>query len=137
MWKVAIMATFLCFMADYPNPGTFSYSIAGTNTLTDVTAKPTALLHISVAQNGGSAGFLQIYNNGSANAAAGAGTPDFAIAVPSGTQGAGTPATRDINYGPFGRELTKGLSYLWAAGPTGTVAHGVNATVDITYTRRI
>lgn len=113
--------------------GTYHYNAAGTNTLTQVTKNPTNIFHISVAQNGGSAGFLQIYNNASADA--GAGTPDFVIPLNSGTSGAGTPATRDIYYQPYGRELSGGLSYLWAAGPTGTVAHGVNATVDITLDR--
>lgn len=122
-------------MPDFLSPGTYSYSIAGTNTLIQVSAKPSILYHVSVSHNGGSAGFLQLYNNGSATASAG--TPDFVIPVSSGTSGAGTPAARDILYGPSGRELTAGLSYLWAAGPTGTVAHGVNAIVDITHKRNI
>lgn len=113
--------------------GTYSYSAAGTNTLTQVTANPTTLYHISIAQNGGSAGFLQVYNNGSA--AASAGTPDFVIPLNSGTSGAGTPATRDVVYSQYGRQMDGGLSYLWAAGQTGTVAHGVNAVVDITLAR--
>ena len=113
--------------------GTYSYNAAGSNTLTQVTANPTTLYHISVYQNGGSAGFLQVYNNSSASADAG--TPTFVIPVNSGTSGAGTPAERQVPYGPYGRQMDGGLSYLWAAGPTGTVAHGVNATVDITLAR--
>ena len=112
----------------------FSYSVAGTNTLTQVDAGPVTLHHISVSHQGGSVGYLQVYNNASADA--GAGTPDFTIAVNSGTAAAGTPtlmAYRDIKYGAYGRQLDGGLSYLWAAGATGTVAHGVNAVVDITY----
>ena len=109
----------------------FNYSAAGTNTLTQVDAGPSVLFHLSVAQTGGSAGFLQFYNNGSADA--GAGTPDFAVALASGTSGAGTPSTRDIVFGQHGRAMNGGVSYLWAAGATGTVAHGVNATVDLTF----
>lgn len=118
-------------MSDFIIPGTFSYSLAGTNTLAQVSGTPTVLYHISISQTGGSAGFLQIYNNPSAGATAG--SPDFVIPLPSGTSGAGTPTFREVDYGPSGRGLNKGLSYLWAAGGTGTVAHGVNATVDITY----
>ena len=119
--------------------GTYSYSIAGTNTPTQVTANPTTLYHIVVSHNGGSAGFLQIYNNGT-NQVQGPGgteigTPAFAIPVNSGTSGAGTPGLREITYGPFGRQMDAGLSYLWSAGPTGTVVHGVNCTVDITLAR--
>ena len=113
--------------------GTYSYNVAGTNTLTQVSANPTALYHFSVSHNGGSAGFLQVYDNGSADA--GAGTPSFVIAISSGTANAGTPSFRDIQYGPFGRQMNGGISYLFAAGPTGTVAHGVNAVVDITHAR--
>lgn len=115
--------------------GTLYYDTAGTNTLKQVTSNPTKLFHISISQNGGSAGFLQVYNNGTADAVAG--TPDFTIALGSGTSGAGTPAFRDINYGEYGRQLNGGLSYLWAAGATGTVAHGVNVTVDITHDKVI
>lgn len=118
-------------MPDIAQPGTYSYSAVGSNTPVQVTADPTALYHISVAQNGGSAGYLQVYNNGTG--AVGAGTPDFVIAVPSGTFGAGTPSYRDVSYNPYGRKMDGGLSYLWAAGETGTVAHGVNAIIDISY----
>lgn len=121
-------------MADFPQGGTYSYDASGTNTISQVTPDPTTLYHISVTNNGGSLGYLQIYNNGTQQA--GAGTPDFAIPVHSGTAGAGTPsfkADRDVVYGPYGRRMDGGLSYLWAAGATGTVAHGVNAIVDITY----
>ena len=113
--------------------GTFSYSIAGTNTPTQVTANPTTLFHLSVSQFGGSMGYLQVYNNGSADL--GAGTPDFTIPLNSGTVGAGTPAFRDVAFGPYGRQMDGGISYLWSAGPTGTVVHGVNAVVDITHAR--
>lgn len=118
-------------MADVPKGGELSYSVAGTNTLTQVTPDPTTLYQVSVSQTGGSVGFLQVYNNGSA--AAGAGTPDFVIPLNTGTSGAGTPSFRDVQFGPYGRQMSGGLSYLWAAGATGTVVHGVNATVDITY----
>jgi hypothetical protein len=114
--------------------GTYSYSTVGTNTLTQVSAVGAVkLLDIHVSHVGGSVGYLQFYNGGSANGSAG--TPTFAVAVFSGTAGAGTPsfnASRDLAY-PQGRQFNTGLSYLWAAGPTGTVAHGVNAIVDITY----
>lgn len=121
-------------MSDFIVPGTFNYSRVGSNTLVQVSGTPTTLYHISVSHQGGSIGFLQIYNNGSASATAG--SPDFVIAVDSGTTIASNPsfqAARDIVYGPAGRGLSNGLSYLWAAGGTGTVAHGVNAIVDITY----
>ena len=114
--------------------GTYSYSIAGTNTLTQVQpAGALKLLDIHVTNIGGSTGYLQLYNGGSANGSAG--TPTFTIPVFSGTAGAGTPtfpAFRDIFY-PQGRQFSTGLSYLWSAGGTGTVAHGANAIVDITY----
>ena len=119
------------FMADFANPGTYSYNGAGSNTPVQVTANPTVLYQVSVSQTGGSAGFLQLYNNGTFDV--GAGTPDFVIPLNSGTSGAGTPAFRDVVFGPYGRQMSAGLSYLWAAGATGTVAHGVNAVVDIGY----
>lgn len=112
----------------------FSYSNAGSNTLTQVDAGPVTLYSIHVSHQGGSVGFLQFYNNGSADA--GAGTPDFALAVNSGTAAAGTPtlmAHRDVVLGAYGVQLDAGLSYLWAAGATGTTAHGVNANVTLTY----
>ena len=118
-------------MADFANPGTYSYSIAGTNTLTEVTANPTVLYQVSVSQFGGSMGYLQIYNNGTFDA--GAGTPTFTIPLNSGTSGAGTPSFRDVVFGPYGRQMSGGLSYLWSAGPTGTVVHGVNVLVDVTF----
>ena len=118
-------------MADLREPGTYSYSIAGTNTLTQVTADPTVLYQVGVSQFGGSMGYLQIYNNGTFDS--GAGTPAFTIPLNSGTSGGGTPSFRDVIFGPSGRQMSAGLSYLWAAGGTGTVAHGVNAIVDITY----
>lgn len=121
-------------MTDYINSGTWNFNRNGSNTLTQVSGTPTVLYHLSVSHQGGSIGFLQLYNNGSATA--GAGTPDFVIAVDSGTTVASSPsfqASRDIIYGPSGRGLNQGLSYLWSATGTGTVAHGVNAIVDITY----
>lgn len=118
-------------MADVLRPGTYSYNAAGTNTLTQVIAGPSVIYQISMAQNGGSMGYLQLYNNGTQDA--GAGTPDFTIPLSSGTSGAGTPSFRDVAFGPSGRIMSGGISYLWAAGPTGTVAHGVNCLVDITY----
>ena len=116
--------------------GTYSYSAGGTNTPTQVTANPTTLYHISVTNLGGSIGYLQVYNNGTIDI--GAGTPSFTIPVNSGTSGAGTPSfesERDVVYGAYGRQMDGGLSYIWAAGATGTVAHGVNAIVDITHAR--
>ena len=115
-------------------PGTYSYSVTGTNTITQVIAGPAVLYHISASHIGGSVGYLQIYNNGTQHSTAG--EPTFAVAIYSGTAAAGTPsfeATRDIVYGPYGRKMSGGISYLWAAGATGTAAHGVNVTVDITY----
>ena len=114
--------------------GTYYYTAAGSNTLLQLTPDPTTLYHVSVSHQGGSVGYLQIYNNGTSDA--GAGTPTFTVAVQAGTGAAGTPdfeATRDITYGPYGRVMDAGLSVLFAAGATGTVAHGVNAIVDITY----
>lgn len=114
--------------------GTYSYSNAGTNTLIQVEAKGAVkLLDIHVTNPGGSIGYLQIYNGGSANGSAG--TPTYTIPVNSGTAATGTPSFasfRDIVY-PQGRQFNNGLSYLWAAGGTGTVAHGVNAVIDIGY----
>ena len=118
-------------MADFANPGTYSYSVAGSNTLTQVTADPTVLYQVSVSQFGGSMGYLQVYNNGTFDA--GAGTPTFTIPLNSGTSGGGTPAFRDVVFGPYGRQMSAGLSYLWAAGAPGTVAHGVNAVVDLSF----
>ena len=118
-------------MADFANPGTYSYGIAGSNTLVEVTANPTVLYQVSVSNFGGSMGYLQIYNNGTFDS--GAGTPTFTIPLNSGTSGAGTPTFRDIVFGPYGRQMSAGLSYLWAAVTTGTVAHGVNAVVDFGY----
>ena len=112
----------------------FSYSAAGTNTLIQVDAGPCVLYHISVTNNSGSVGYLQLYNNGSADA--GAGTPDFTIAVHSGTAAAGTPsfaAYREVSYGAAGRAMNGGISYLWATGATGTAAQPVNSVVDISY----
>ena len=117
-------------MADYPQGGTFHTSIEGTNTLTQVTKDPTILYSLSVAQFGGSMGYLQVYNNGTQQAVAG--EPSFIVPLSTGTF-TGTPSTRDISFGPFGRQMDGGLSYLWAAGGTGTVAHGVNAMVDISF----
>lgn len=105
-----------------------AYSAAGTNTIVEVSDNPTTLTNISVEQFGGSGGWLQIYNNGTKDATAG--SPDLAYGVGAGTFTAGTPATRDLIF-PGGLGLNKGASYLWAAGATGTVAHGVNARVTI------
>ena len=114
--------------------GTFSYSNAGTNTLTQVETSPAVLYSVHVSHQGGSVGFLQIYNNGTADA--GAGTPDVVFAINSGTAAAGTPsmmAYRDVDLGAAGMGFNGGLSYLWAAGATGTTAHGVNANLTIVY----
>lgn len=118
-------------MPDILEAGTYSYNAAGSNTLIQVTNYPTVLYSVHLANNGGSMGYLQVYNNGTSDA--GAGTPTFTIPLNSGTSGAGTPALRDVVFGPSGRKMDAGLSYLWAAGPTGTVAHGVNCLVDISY----
>ena len=121
-------------MALIDRGASFSYSAAGTNTLTQVDAGPVTLFSVHVSHQGGSVGFFHIYNNGSADA--GAGTPDMVFAVNSGTAGAGTPTLmthRDIVFGPYGAQLDGGLSYLWTTAVTGTAAHGVNALVDITY----
>ena len=66
------------------------------------------------------------------------GTPDFVVAVHAGTAAAGTPtfqAARDIVFGPYGRQLNGGLTYLWANAATGTVAFTGNAIVDITLSK--
>ena len=109
----------------------FSYSAVGSNTLVQVTSSPAVLYQILVSHSGGSVGYLQIYNNGTADGTAG--TPDFAIPIGAGTSGAEIPGFRNVFYGPVGRGMDGGISYLFAAGATGTVAHGVNATVDLTY----
>ena len=109
--------------------GQFTYSTVGSNTAVQVTDNPTTVFNISIEQNGGSAGFLQLYNNGTFDISAGV-APTLVYAVSSGTSGGGTPAIRDIVY-PGGLGFNKGFSYLWAAGPTGTVAHGVNASIII------
>lgn len=111
----------------------FSYSNAGTNTLTQVDAGPVTLYSVHVSHQGGSVGFFHLYNNGSADA--GAGTPDMVFAVNAGTAAAGTPTLmtyRDISF-PAGVQFDGGLSYLWTTAATGTVAHGVNAQVNISY----
>lgn len=118
-------------MPDILEAGTYSYNAAGSNTAVQVTDSPTVLYSVHLAQTGGSMGYLQVYNNGTKNI--GAGTPEFTIPLSSGTSGAGTPAIRDVVFSPSGRKMDSGLSYLWAAGPTGTVAHGVNVLVDISH----
>lgn len=114
--------------------GTPHYNIAGTNTLTQVSTSAVTIYSLHIEQNGGSAGFLQLYDGGSAGAAGSAGTPQVAFAVSSGTSGAGTPSIGRDTF-PAGLHFGNGLSYLWAAGATGTVAHGVNAAVVLTNTR--
>ena len=112
----------------------FSYNNAGSNTLIQVTASPAVLYHLSIYNPGGSVGYLQIYNNGTADASAG--TPDLTFPVNSGTAAAGTPSMmshRDIDFPTTGIALSGGISYLWAAGGTGTAAHGANVAVVIGY----
>lgn len=109
--------------------GKFTYSAVGSNTKVEVSNEPTVIFNISIEQNGGSAGFLQLYNNGTGDITAGV-APTLVYAVGAGTFTAGTPAYRDISY-PGGLGFNQGLSYLWAAGPTGTVSHGVNAALTI------
>lgn len=112
----------------------YKYDAAGTNTLVQVSKDPVTLYRIDIYNAGGSVGFLQFYDNGTAEASAG--TPDFAFPVNSGTAAAGTPSLmsyRDIDLGPTGIALKGGLSYLWAVGGTGTVAHGVNANLFLSY----
>ena len=122
-------------MADFPK-GVGHYNAAGSNTLVQVSTDPLAIYSISVSNTGGSVGYLQVWNAGTAALTAGT-LMDFIVPVFSGTAGAGTPsynASRDVFY-PFGRQAKAGLSYMWAAGTTGTVAHGVNAIIDITFGR--
>ena len=121
-------------MPDYFPGASFTYSAAGSNTLVQVTPDPATLYQISLSQFGGSMGYLQIYNNGTGDA--GAGTPDFVIPLggtAGGAGGAGTPTVRDVNFGPVGLRMSGGISYLWAAGATGTVAHGVNAILNVVF----
>lgn len=103
----------------------FSYSNAGTNTLTQVDAASVNIFFVNAYNTGGSVGYLQLYNNGSADA--GAGTPDVTFPVRGGTEG------ERIYLGPYGMQFDGGLSYLWAVGATGTAAHGVNLNVTIVY----
>ena len=124
-------------MADIDGPGAqFHYNAVGSNVPTQVTSTPARLYSIHVSQFGGSMGYLQMYNAGTGDVTGGTITPgtnvDWTVTVPSGTSGAGTPAFRDIFY-PKGIEMSSGISYLWAAGSTGTVAHGVNAVVHFSY----
>lgn len=105
----------------------FTYSTVGSNTKVQISDNPTVVYNISIEHNGGSAGFLQVYNNGTEAVTAG-NSPTLVYAVGAGTFTAGTPAARDLTF-PGGLGFNQGLSYLWAAGPTGTVAHGVNASV--------
>lgn len=124
-------------MADYPQ-ASFHYNASGSNTLIQIEAIPVTIYSVSVSQNGGSVGYLQLYNNGTAPLTAGT-LMNTTIPVYSGTAASGTPPNsivpvRDIFY-PQGKHFEKGFSYLWAAGTTGTVSHGVNAIIDITYTR--
>ena len=124
-------------MSDIDGPGAqFHYNAVGSNTLVQVTASPARLYSVHVSQNGGSMGYLQMYNAGTGDPVGGtitAGTlMDWVVTLPSGTSGAGTPAFRDIAY-PKGVEMSGGISYMWAAGSTGTVAHGVNVVVHMSY----
>ena len=113
----------------HPNiQGTPYYDSAGTNTIKQIAGTGVTVFSIYASQTGGSAGWLQIYNNGTSQTTSGA--PDLAFAIPTGTF-IGTPSIHQFTF-PGGMHLNKGLSYLWADGPTGTVAHGVNATVIIT-----
>jgi len=121
-----------------PPKGVGHYNASGSNTLTQVESVPVTVYSISVSNVGGSVGYLQVYNNGTAAVTAGT-LHAMTVPVYSGTAASGTPSNsifpaRDIVY-PVGKQFSNGLSYLWAAGTTGTVAHGVNAIVDITYTR--
>ena len=130
-------------MSNLDQPGgTYSYNGGGTNTPTQVTANACILYHVSVSHNGGSVGYLQFYNNGTydVEGAGGTviGTPDFVVAVHAGTAAAGTPtfqAARDVVFGPYGRQLNGGLTYLWANAATGTAAFAGNAIVDITLSK--
>lgn len=122
----------------HPNSqgGTVHYSNAGTNTLTQVTNEPIRLNSISVDYSGGATtvAFLQVYNNGTADIAEPGTGKTFALAVYSGTAGAGTPslaAHRDVNYGPNGIRFDNGLSYMWSTSETGTGAVTGNARVMI------
>ena len=119
----------------FPNAGTYHYNAAGSNTLTQVSGTATTLYHISLSNLGGSVGYLQVYNNGTLAIGAGtsAGTPQFTVALATGTAGGGATSQREVDYGPFGRAMSNGLSYLWSSGATGTTAHAVNSIIDISY----
>lgn len=119
-------------MADTGQVGTYHLSFVGSNTPTQVTAKPTILYSLSVAHNGGSAGYLQVYDNGTGAITAGT-NMQMSFAVASGTFAAGTPAQISKDFGPNGVAMNGGLSYLWATGTTGTVAHETNAVINIVY----
>lgn len=112
----------------------FSYNTVGSNTIVQVVAEPAVLYHVSISHQGGSVGYLQLYNNGTQDTATG--TPDITFAVNAGTAAAGTPTLmvlRDVDFGPVGIAFNGGLSYLWAAGVTGTAAHGANANITLVY----
>ena len=111
---------------------TFHYSLAGTNTPTQVQPSPVTLYQLNVTNIGAVTGYLQVYNNGSADL--GAGTPDFVIPVPPNVAtSSGTVGYRPLDFGSNGLKLSGGLSYLWAAGATGTVAIATNASVFAVY----
>ena len=114
--------------------GTPFYDSAGTNTIKEASSSAVTVYSLRVEQFGGSAGWIQLYGASSDVAGGSVGTPTVAFAVPSGTSGAGTPSSTSLTF-PAGMHFVNGLSYLWAAGAGGTVAHGVNAAVIITNTR--
>lgn len=119
-------------MSIYDEGADFHYSASGTNTPTQVNKSPVTLYSLNVTNIGAVTGYLQVYNNGSADL--GAGTPDFVFPVPPNVAtSSGTVSSRPVDMGPYGLKLSGGLSYLWAAGATGTVAIATNASVFLTY----
>lgn len=119
-------------MGYYRDPGgTFFYTSVGSNTLIQVSNTSIVLFDCDITINGGSAGYLQFYLAGSQTASGSAGTPDFIYAVSPHSQ-QGTVGWRDLDF-PIGRQCNKGLSILWSPNGTGTVAHGNNAIVNMTY----
>lgn len=119
-------------MSIYDEGATYYYSAAGTNTVTQVSASPVTLYNIDVTNIGAVTGYLQVYDNASADI--GAGTPDFVIPVPPNVSTtSGTVSYRQRDYGRNGIKLSGGLSYLWANAATGTTAIATNAIVNISY----
>lgn len=123
-------------MSIYDEGASYFYSAAGTNTPTQVSDSPVTLYSANVTNISAGAGYLQIYDNGTATIAAGtsAGTPQLVIPVPSNVSTtSGTVATKERNFGANGVKLSGGLSFIWSSGATGTTALSGNAIVDFAY----